>query len=208
MRRALLAGLLVVGLAAASPLWAQELSGVPPEHGNETELREEVSTEGPDHVLLWKTLNFALLIAALVWFGRKPAKAYFASATGRIRQGIDEATRARQEAEERAAEMDRRLADLGVEIAALRSSAHEEMAAEEARLRKQTEGELMRVQHRAQQEIASAASHARRELRAEAAQLAMELAQRKVRERMTPEVANRLVDAFVDDMGDAGRRAS
>ena len=213
MTRLLLPCLMVLALACAVPAWAQDL---PPElmaeeeaaHGEEA-AHEEHGEEGEhDNVTAWKALNFVLLAGALIYLLRKPAGRYFASRTEGIRKGIDEATAARQDAEARAAEMERRLQGLEAEIAQLRVKAREEMAAEEERLRAESVQALARIRERAGQEILSTTSHARNELRAEAARLALEMAEQQVRERMTPEVASGLVSSFVNDLARLQGRTS
>jgi F0F1-type ATP synthase membrane subunit b/b' len=162
--------------------------------------------EHHDSSTLWKSLNFVVLAAGLGYLVRKTAGPYFRSRTADIQKGIAEAARQRQESEARAAEMERRLANLGAEIEKLRSHARHEMEEEERRLRTETARLFARMQSNAEMEIASAGRRARRELQAHAAELALELAREKVRQRMTPEIAGGLVDAFVRDLGEAARR--
>jgi len=226
MTRFLLVSLMALALACAVPSSAQETGLVPeltaqPEQaaqvpeaspveeggfeGYEAEISHE---EEGGNVTLWKTLNFVLLAAGLIFLLRKPARQFFASRTEDIRKGIDEATAARKDAEARAADMERRLQGLETEIAQLREKAREEMAAEEERLRAESAHALARIRERAGQEILSTTSHARNELRAEAARLALELAEQNVRGRMTPEVASGLLNSFVNDLARIQGRTS
>ena len=164
--------------------------------------------DGHSNVTLWKAVNFTLLFALLFWLLRKPAKKYFASRSAEIREGIDEANRAHMDAEVRATEMENRLANLEQEIAKLRESARQEMAAEDTRLQAETERSIARLQAAAQQEIASASNQARKQLRAYSAELATELARQKVQQRMTPEVADSLVSAFAADLRSVSKRVN
>ena len=164
--------------------------------------------DGHSNVTLWKAVNFAILFGLLYWLLRKPARKYFASRSAQIREGIDEANKAREEAEERAAEMERRLGNLEQEIEKLRENARQEMAAEDARLQAETERSMARMQKLAEQEIASASNQARKQLRAYSAELATELAREKVRQRMTPEVADSLMKAFAGNLRDASTRVN
>ena len=79
--------------------------------------------ETGDPWLGWKWANFAILAAGLGYLIRKHAPAFFEQRSLEIRQGIAEATKAKQEAEARAAAMERRLASLESEIASLRAGA-------------------------------------------------------------------------------------
>lgn len=169
---------------------------------------DEHGDDGHSNVTLWKAVNFTLLFGALYWLLRKPAKKYFASRSAGIREGIEEANRARLEAEVRATEMDRRLGNLEQEINNLREGAREEMAAEDARLEAETGRAIARMQAAAEQEIASATNHSRKQLRAYSAELATELARQKVRERMTPQVADSLMTVFASNLRGASKRVN
>ena len=169
---------------------------------------DEHAEDGHSNVTFWKAVNFTLLFGALFWLLRKPAKKFFASRSVEIREGIEEANKAREEAEERAAEMDRRLGNLEQEIEKLRENARREMAAEDARLQAQTERSMARMQAAAEQEITSASNQARKQLRAHSAELAMELAREKVRQRMTPEVADSLMAAFAGDLRNTSQKVN
>jgi F-type H+-transporting ATPase subunit b len=184
LKRALLPLLIVVLLVAAAPAWAKE------KHEAAAELR----------TLLWKSANFLILAAALVYVIRKKGVPFFAARTASIRHGLDEAARMTKEAEARYAETERRLANIGAEIEALREQARKEAAAEGERIRQELQRDMAAIQSRTEQEIASAAKAAQQELRAHAAELALSLAEGKIRERMTPEAEGALVGAMVRDL--------
>jgi F-type H+-transporting ATPase subunit b len=156
--------------------------------------------EPSDPWLGWKWANFAILAAGLGYLIRKHAPAYFEQRTKEIQQGILEATKAKQDAEARAAAMDGRLAGLESEIASLRTTARAEMAAEGERIGRETEHRLRRIQAQSAEEIALMSRAATAELRKYSAQLALDLAQQRIRSRMTKEVEDGLVDRFLQDL--------
>ena len=149
-----------------------------------------------------KRQTFIILAAALGYGISKAGGAFFRGRTQEIQKGIVEATKLREDAEARAAEMDRRMENLGAEIESLREKAKTEMATEQQRASDETEHLLARMQANAEQEIASTAKQARKQLRAYSTELALELARRKIHDRMTPAVAGGLVDSFVEDLAD------
>ena len=151
----------------------------------------------------WKWANFAILAAALGFLIVKNAGPFFASRSIEIRKGIEDATKLRADAEARAAAMDARLANIGVEVEALRNAAKDEAAQEGARIRQETERELAKIQTHADQEIANALKTAQIELKSYSAQLAVDLARKKVRDRMTPADQDSLVQSFTADLGGA-----
>ena len=125
---------------------------------------------------------------------------FFAARSQSIRKGIAEAEQIRASAEASAAEVERRLAGLQAEIEGLRAHAHNEQAAEAARIREQTSAVRDRIREHSQREIESAGKAARLELTRYAAQLALDLAEQKIRRQITPEIQAALVDNFARNL--------
>jgi F-type H+-transporting ATPase subunit b len=149
---------------------------------------------------IWAWANFAMLAAGLGYLVVKKGGPWFAARSVTIRKGIAEAEEIRAEADARAADVDRRLAGLGAEIEALRGHARHEQAAEAERIRQQTAADLARIQEHAGREIDAAGKTARIELKRYAAQLAVDLAEQKIRRQMTPGIQSALVENFVRDL--------
>jgi F-type H+-transporting ATPase subunit b len=152
----------------------------------------------------WKWANFAILAAGIGYLLVKQAGPYFASRSVEIRKGIEEAQKLRAEAEQRAEAMDARLATLGLEVEAMRKASHEEAAQEAHRIRHETAEEMAKIQANADREISSALKAAQIELKTYSAQLAIDLAREKVRQRMTPADQETLVRNFVTDLSRQG----
>ena len=149
---------------------------------------------------MWKWANFLVLAGAIGYFAVKNAGPMFSARSRRIRKDIMEAGEARQEAEARAAAVDLRLANLEAEIAALRAESQNEAQSETQRLEQHSAAEIAKIQERAQQEIAAAGKAARMELKRYSVELAIGLAERKIRDRMTPATEDALVRGFVRDL--------
>ena len=155
---------------------------------------------------IWKWANFAIL-AGLIGYGiAKGAGPFFSSRTEQIQKAIREAKAIQADAQARAAAIERRMANLESDIASLKESSSHEMAAEGERIQQETARLTARVQENAQNEIASATNQATKELRAFSAELALELAQQKIRERLNPDVQGSLVDAFVSLLHKSSRK--
>jgi F-type H+-transporting ATPase subunit b len=145
----------------------------------------------------WEWANFALLAAGLGYVIVKNAGPAFDARGRRIRKEMVEAEEAKKEADTRAAEVERRLARLADEIAALRAEAQREEEAEAGRYARNTAAEIAKIRASAEQEIVSAGKAARSELKRHAAELALALAEQKLRSRITPDTEDRLVRGFV-----------
>jgi F-type H+-transporting ATPase subunit b len=149
---------------------------------------------------VWKWANFVVLAGGLGYLIGKQGGPFFAARSEKIRQDIIDAGEVRRQAEERAAEVDRRLANLEAEIAHLRAESQTEEQAETGRFGRHTAAEIAKTQTRAEEEIAAAGKAARMELKRYCAELAVGLAEQKIRARMTPETQDGLVRGFVRDL--------
>jgi F-type H+-transporting ATPase subunit b len=147
---------------------------------------------------IWFIVNFVILVAGLGVLIRKSALPFFSARRRKIRTEIIQGEEARQDAEKRAAEVDRRLASLGAEISGLQADSRKELENERERMRQRTAAERARISASAQQEIAAAGKTARAELKRYSAELAIGLAERKIRSRMNAETQDALVGGFVE----------
>jgi F-type H+-transporting ATPase subunit b len=206
LKRILLA--LVLGALGA---WGQEQQqhqqqqqhGAPAPAAGET--HHKSSSKGGGHhepdatTTLWKWIDFGILVVLLGW-GLTKAGPFFRERGEQIRKSLDEAKQVRAEAEARAAELTRRLGNLDTELAGLRAAAKHEMEAESKRIREETLKLAARIDEQAQLEVASMTKAAESSLKAEAARLALQLAEQKVRDRMTADVRGSLVSRFVSGL--------
>lgn len=193
MRRVLV--LVALCLLAVAAIPAQQESHTPPAHAESS----HGGPHGPAHVDLWKWANFVLFAGVLGYALRNKARDFFRSRTEQIRRDMTEAARFKREAEQRCAEIEQRLANVGAEIEDLRRQARQEAAAEEARIRRQIQSDVAKIQAEAEQEIEALLKAARQQLRAEAAELAVEMAALQIRRRLSPEVDDRLIRETVQD---------
>jgi F-type H+-transporting ATPase subunit b len=189
-------------LAAVPAVLAQHASETHGSGGAESHGKD--SGHHGDSGIWWKWANFAILAGGLGYLIAKKAPAFFQSRTQTIQKDILEARAMREQAEAKAAGIQRRLDSLSSEIDDLRRSGREELAAEEARLRAETVESIRKIKARAEQEFAAAVKTASQELKSHSAELAIELARQKIRSRMTAQVDDSLVRSFVADLGRRG----
>jgi len=163
--------------------------------------QKEANAGGEEEVSpVWAWANFAILAGALGYLIVKKGGPWFKARSLAIRKGIAEAEEIREEAEARAAEVDRKMAGVEAEIEALRDHARQEQAAEAERIRQQTVVDLARIQEHATREIDAAGKSAHLELKRYAAQLAVDLAEQKIRRQLTPALQSVLVENFARDL--------
>ena len=174
-----------------------------PERTSDAEKRAAESPSQGEHggMELWKLANFLVLAGGLGYLVKKNAGPFFAARGRKIQQDMLDAQEMRRDAEKRAAEVDRRLASLASEIAALRAESQAEAKAETERSRQYTAAEVAKIQAHAEREIVAAGKAARMELKRYSAELAVQLAEQKIRARMDGEAQDNLVRGFVRDLG-------
>jgi len=155
---------------------------------------------GGSHLLLWKWANFLLLAGGVGYLLVKLLPPMFAARSQAILKDMAESEKTRQDAEARAAEVDLRLAGLEAELGRLRADSQRETQAETERLASHTAAEIAKIQAQSVQEIGAARKAARADLKRYAAELAIDLAEKKIRGRMTPAAEDGLVRGFVRDL--------
>ena len=188
MRRATLA--IALGLAFAS-------CALPQEPAQSHEVNQE---EQGDPWIWWKWANFGILAIGLGIMIGKVAPGLFRERSRSIGQAMFEAAAAMRDAQIRATEIEARFAALENDIAELRRNAKAEMSAESERISRETELRLKKIQDQAMQEIALIARAGRDDLRRYSAQLALELAEQRLRSRLTQDTQDGLVDGFLQDL--------
>lgn len=148
-------------------------------------------------------INFLIVAGLIYWVSKSSVPTMFRNRTAGIQKGIEEARRASEDANNRLREVESRLARLDVEVMQIRKQAEIDFAAEEQRIREQAVADGRRVVETAEQEIAAAAKNARRELTVFAADLAVDLAGKKIQVSDTADQA--LVRRFVSQLGKDGK---
>ena len=152
-------------------------------------------------------VNF-LLIGAGVWYlGKKFAVPMFAERTRDIQESMQTSARAMAEASQRLAGIEGKLQRLDEEIQDIRETARRDAAAEQARMEELARAEGGKIAAAAEQEIATAAKAARRELQRYSAELAVGLAEKRIRETISLDAEKRILRSFVSDLGDGGGRS-
>ncbi len=195
MRRRLLIGfVLSTALLVAQEHGAADPHAAPAQHGAAEHGTEHA--EG-DPMLKWKIANFVLLVIGLGYLIGKMAPPFFAGRTADIQKGLADAAATQKESDAKVAAIEARLKNLEGEISSIRSNAAAEMAAEEARVRKEGEEAIAKMKHHTTVEIEAATKQAQAELRQYAAKLALETAEGQLRGRLNSQVDAGLINGFL-----------
>jgi len=184
--------LLIALLAVGTTLFAQEAEHA--EHGKEA--KGEIVV--PDSL---KWANFLILAAGLGYMLAKLLPKNFAERTAAIQKEITEAQAVKRDAEARAAKVDAQVKSLAADIENFRKESAKEMAHEGERIRQETAAHIQRISEHAAVELDIAGKIARRELRQFSADLAVKMAEDRLRAKLVGTADAALVDGFVADLG-------
>lgn len=154
--------------------------------------------------VMYKWLNFGILSLGLAVVAVKAGGPFFAGRARDIAVALDAAKRVQAESEEQVAEISRRIANLDIELNAMKAEARAAMELERIRSSRETEELKTKMQASAEQEIAAAAKSAEFELRRFSSQLALGLAEQKIKSRMNEHVQGGLVGSFVASLEQRG----
>jgi F-type H+-transporting ATPase subunit b len=148
-----------------------------------------------------RIVNFAILMAVLVFVLRKPLTDFLNAKTTQIREQLAEARSRETNADVERKKTEELLAGLDREVQKAKQEAANAAQAEKDRILRTAEQEAARIRAVARKEIEAEVEAGRRRLFARATELAVELAKKKIESSMTDDDRNRLVDRSVDVLG-------
>ena len=161
----------------------------------------EAASGGGDHSPLmeavWQGINLVIILGVLVYFGRAPIQAYFASRHATIKNELTEAADLLAQAEQRNSELQRRLVDLNSELEGIREAANARAADEAEKILADARAGAERIRSDAKAAAVQELSRAQTELRREAANIAMDLAAQKLSQNVADPDRDRLMDEFI-----------
>jgi F-type H+-transporting ATPase subunit b len=218
-RRALLAAVLTVGVlvpVAAAPAFAQETTAttvkVPKASEECIKKLESGGTiddcqKAPSPILpatnelFWGSLSFIILFFLLAKVAYPGLKKGMEGRAEKIRNSIDEAERAKGDAQRILEEYQRQLADAKSESARIIEEARQ--AADRLRqdLKRQAETEVQEMRARAQEDIQAQVQRAMADLQARVAELAIELAEKVVERSLDRETNMQLIENYINQVG-------
>jgi len=153
---------------------------------------------------MWKIINFLILVVVLVKFGKKPLQDYLKQRTEIIAKTLQEAKEAKEAAQKALREVEGRLkakdAEIEAIIAASKRSGEQErdqIIEDSTRLKEQ-------ILEQAKTNIDFEVKHAKEVIKAEAVEIAMELAEKKIKENITKDDQEKLLQDSLVKIGGKG----
>jgi F-type H+-transporting ATPase subunit b len=142
---------------------------------------------------MWKIFNFVLLIVVLFKFAKKPLANFLQKRTELIEKSLNEAKEAKEAALKALQEVEGRLKAKDSEI----EQERDRIIAESSRLKD-------KILEQAKTNIDFEVKHAKEVIKAEAVELAMELAEKKLKDKLTKDEQERLLDDSLVKIGGKG----
>ena len=151
---------------------------------------------------LYRVLNFGLVVAILVYFLRKPLKKGLAGRSEEIEKALAAAKLAKEDAEAKFAEYDRKLAQATEEIAEISDAIRREGELEKQKIIENAKQMAIKIEQDAEKAAEMEVAKARRELQQEAAQLAVDMAEKMLKKNFTKDDDTRLIDEYMQKVGE------
>lgn len=145
----------------------------------------------------YEVINLAILIAALVYFARKPVQSYLATRRDTIAKNIASSEQLLKDAERKLGEWNDRAARLDADVEAILESTRKSAETEKSRILVDAEATAARIRQNATGVVERELRAARETLRKEAAELAVSLAGKLLREQVNAADRDRLADEFI-----------
>jgi F-type H+-transporting ATPase subunit b len=150
---------------------------------------------------LWMLVNFSILVAVLVIFLRKPLAAFFANRTELIEKTLAEAKEAKLLAEKALRDIEEKLKLKDAEIEKIISTAKEMGAHDRERLIENGKMLSENLKELTGNNIAYELKRAREEVKAAVVEMAVKLAEEKIKENISKEQKDQLVDDAITRVG-------
>ncbi|MEW6067373.1 MAG: F0F1 ATP synthase subunit B [Nitrospirota bacterium] len=153
---------------------------------------------------LWKIINFGILVIILYVFARKPLQSFLKNRSETIEKTLKEAKDAKELAKKALAEVEEKLKLKDKEIEQILSAA--KRSGEEDRERIINESYILKekILEQAKTNIEYEVKHAKEAIKAEAVELAMELAEKKLKEKLTKAEQEKLLEDSLAKIGGKG----
>ncbi|MCL2761326.1 MAG: ATP synthase F0 subunit B [Desulfuromonadales bacterium] len=148
--------------------------------------------------LMWRCIAFAMLVIIFVWGIKKlDVKKALSERRENIAKSLQEAEEMKVAAEQKIAEYDQKLADANKEVEELRAAMREEGLAEKARIIAEAASSAEKIKAQAVKAAEQEIIKAKAELRYEASRLAVQLAEKTLKEVIGADDQGKLVDEYL-----------
>lgn len=158
--------------------------------------------EEPEHgstgLFLGQVINFAVLFGGLAYLLKKPLQEYLTRKALEVASLLETSEKEKQEARQRLEQTRERLQSLAAEVQKMKDEARQEALRERERLLQEAAREAERLRKLAREEIDSLMQASRRELKSYAIELSVALAEKRIREKINPELHRKFINQAIE----------
>ena len=151
---------------------------------------------------IYRCINFAVMAGLLAYFVSKPIRNGLRNRRADIEKTLADAAAAREAAEAKARDYQEKLAKAAAEIESIYAAIRREGELERDKILASAREMATKIEQEADAKAVSAVARARAELRAEAARLAVDLAEELLAKSVTAADQKRLIDEYMQKVGE------
>ena len=148
-----------------------------------------------------RVVNFSILVGVLIYLLRSPVATYLENRREEVHERLASVEVMKVSAKKQLDALDEQLAALPGELEALRASGTKEIEAEETRIREETKSEHERLLEQTRRELDFQSRLAKGDLIRHAADLAVEIAEKKIRVEINDSDQQQLMDQYINQVG-------
>ena len=146
---------------------------------------------------LWPVVNFSILMFILIFFGKKPINDFFKGRTASIEKSLKDAAEAKELAEKTLQEVKARLDNTDAEIEQIIEAARKSGEKEKESIIAEGEHIKEKILEQAKANIDFELQKAKEALKSDAALMALELAEKQIKEKLGQSEQETLIDDYI-----------
>ncbi len=151
--------------------------------------------------LIWRVINTVALVALLVYFLKKPLVTFFSERTEQISKDLDSAREQREQAEKLIKEYEQKIAGMAQELEKMRAELASVAEAERQKVVKNADQMAAKMVESAKVTAEQEVRKARISLKNEAVEMAVQMAEAMIREKITEDDRRMIVEDYLAKVG-------
>jgi F-type H+-transporting ATPase subunit b len=171
-------------------------------------LAEEADGQNGTSVFIGQVINFVVLFGTLAYFLWKPLNNYLKGKSKEVARLLKQSEESKANSLSKLEQTRIRLEKLEEEIKAMNQAAEKEALLEKEKIMQEANRESERLKKLAREEIDTLAKVSLRDLKAYAIDLGVGLAEKRIREKLTPELHRKLIHKAIDSLGTANEQSA
>jgi F-type H+-transporting ATPase subunit b len=148
-----------------------------------------------------RLVNFAIIAAVVIYFGRKPVRDFFANRSAEIAKAIQDSQEARESAVAALGEMERKIKEMKAETGRMVADAQARSEKDKQSLIEEGTKVAQDIQVQVKQGIESELHKAKAALATDAALLSLDLAEGRIKEKISGQDHERIVKEYISKVG-------